>query len=438
MPLSDMIPRLLKPTAVLLFLATLPAGLNAQETSAREDMRLDSLSRNQGQWFSPRSKLTVAFRVLNSGAQVDFGGLGSVPFVNPIVPASEGAVTRGYSNGAVGKDVLRANEVNSTGQQISTPGGRYQVTTPVTVDGATVNRLTGDFVSYTPGVTRNWGVAAQGQLTEMPGYVAFRNYSAISEGATASNKQGATAGVELNFSREIGRGSRYFNWGVAAGIAINDITNKASGTVTSTLRTYTDYYSLNGQTVPLSQLQNPSIDSTLDTDNDGFINSYENTIPLKDRPEAGMSTDNTVTGGASVTGRWQIKGAYFLVKVGPTLRTQITERLGVTASIGFAGAYAGTRYSATESFIVPELPAGPIKTVDAESGADTVTSTKVKFLTGYYADLNVEWDTNGTLGLFGGVTAQQLDSYDQSLAGRTAKIDLGSAVGVRGGVSVRF
>jgi hypothetical protein len=68
MPLSVMIPRLLKTTALVL-LASLTAHLPAQvETSAREDMRMEDLARNQGQWFSPRSKLTVGFRVLNSGA----------------------------------------------------------------------------------------------------------------------------------------------------------------------------------------------------------------------------------------------------------------------------------------------------------------------------------------------------------------------------------
>ncbi len=433
-----MIHRLLKPsaTALLAVLAVLP--LSAQETSAREDMRLDNLSRNQGQWFSPRSKLTIGFRMLDSGAAVDFGGLGSVPFANPIVPAAQGAAHRAYSNGAVGLDSLRSNEVNASGQQTSTPGGRYQTTTPVTVDGVTTERLTGDYVSYTPGVTRNWEVRSQAQFLETPGYVAYRSYSAISEGATAHDEQGATGGVELQFIREIGRGSRHLNWGLAAGIALSDISSKTSGTVTSALRTYTDYYSLNGKTIPLSQLQNPLVDSSLDTNDDGFTNAYEYTVPLNSIPEASMSTDVTVAGGASVTGRWAVKGAYFLVKVGPTLRTQITDRLGMTASIGFAGAYAGTRYSATESFNVPELINQPIETVDPDTGAKTISSSKSKFLTGYYADLNVEWDTNGVLGLFGGVTAQQLDSYDQNLAGRTAKIDLGSAVGVRGGVSIRF
>lgn len=432
-----MIPRLLKTTAFALLAAT-PALLPAQaDTSAREDMRLDALSRNQGQWFSPRSKITVGFRMLNSGAKVDFGNLGSVGFMNPIVPASEGAVSRGYSNGAVLLDALRSNEVDSTGNQTSTPGGRYQTTTPVEVEGVTVDRLTGDFLSYTPGVTRQWQIMGQGQLLEQPGYVAFRNYSAVSEGAMASNEQGATVGVELQFSRELGRGSRYFNWGLAAGIALNDINNKASGTVTSTLRTYTDYYSLNGATAPLDQLTNPFV-ATVDSDGDGFLNSHELTVPVNIVPEAGMTTDVLVAGGASVTGQWQVKGAYFLVKVGPTLRTQITDRLGLTASVGFAGAYAGTRYSVSETFNVAELPGVDLETQDAETGSNIISSTKTKFLTGYYADLNLEWDTNGTLGLFGGVTAQQLDSYDQTLGERTAKIDLGSAVGVRGGVSIRF
>lgn len=433
-----MIPRLLQ-TTVLALLAALPAHLSAQtNTSTREDMRMDALSRNQGQWFSPRSKITVGFRVLDSGGRVDFGNLGSVSFETPIIPASEGAVSRSYSNGAVMADALRSNEVDANGNQTSTPGGRYQVTTAVTTDGVTVNRLVGEYLSYTPGLTREWRVAAQGQLTEEPGYVAFRNYSSISEGGSASNEQGVTAGVELQFSREIGRGSRYLNWGLAAGIALNDINSKASGTINATLRTYSDYYSLDGRTTPLFQLSNPLVSNVLDTDGDGFTNDFEYTVPLNAVPEAGLSTDVLVPGGASVTGRWQVKGAYFLVKVGPTLRTRITDRLGVTASIGFAGAYAGTRYSAAESFIVTELPSQPVETTDPETGVNIISSTKAKFLTGYYADLNLEWDTNGTFGLFGGVTAQQLDSYDQSLADRTAKIDLGSAVGVRGGVTIRF
>jgi hypothetical protein len=61
-----------------------------------------------------------------------------------------------------------------------------------------------------------------------------------------------------------------------------------------------------------------------------------------------------------------------------------------------------------------------------------------KFLNGYYADLNLEWAANERTGLFGGFTAQKFDGYDQQVNGRTARIDLGSSVGLRGGVSIRF
>lgn len=309
-----MIPRLL-PTSALALIALLPAHLLAQDSSAREDARMDALMRsddNDGRWFSPRGRLNVGFRVLSSGGKVDFGNLGSVPFQYPIVAASEGAANRGYNDGAVVLDALRADEKNADGTQKSTPGGRYLVTVSATrnivdADGnvtgtETYDKLVGDFLSYTPGLTREWDVTSQSQVLNTPGYVAFHNYAAISEGATASKEQGATGGVELQFSRELSRGSRNFRWGVAAGIALNDISSKTSGTVASTLRTYTDYYSTNGLPVPAEQLSNPFADSSADLNGDGFLDSKELTVPLNVAPVAGMTTDTLVAGGASVTG----------------------------------------------------------------------------------------------------------------------------------------
>jgi len=64
--------------------------------------------------------------------------------------------------------------------------------------------------------------------------------------------------------------------------------------------------------------------------------------------------------------------------------------------------------------------------------------TENKFLTGYYADLNLEWAANERTGLFTGFTAQKFAGYDPSVGSRTARIDLGSSVGLRGGISIRF
>jgi hypothetical protein len=115
------------------------------------------------------------------------------------------------------------------------------------------------------------------------------------------------------------------------------------------------------------------------------------------------------------------------------VRAQITSRLGVSASIGVAGAYAGSTYTAFESLTLPTEDAEVISTNDSLEQNKTA-----KFLSGYYADFNLEWAATERTGLFGGISAQQLGDYDQTLNGRTAHIDLGNSVGIRGGVSIRF
>jgi hypothetical protein len=122
-----------------------------------------------------------------------------------------------------------------------------------------------------------------------------------------------------------------------------------------------------------------------------------------------------------------------MVRLGPTIRTQLTTRLGVSASLGVAGAYTGTTYSVTETFRVPDLEGITIGSVRG-----TEQTSETKFLSGYYADLNLEWLATERTGLFGGLTAQKFDGFDQSVGSRTAHIDLGSSVGLRGGVSIKF
>jgi hypothetical protein len=442
--------RLLK-TASLIALVCAPAMLFAQaEISGKEEERLEALARSQGEFVAPKSKISVGFRILSSGGRVDFKNLGIIPARLEVVPASDGVVQRVYDNGAVAVDTLRTDEKDVDGNQISTPGGRYKVYTTTSntiVDSSgnaigteTVTTQSGDFLSYTPGLTRQWSAASEVQIGQ-PGYVGFSIFSATSDGGSTSHKQGATGGVEFQLTKDLGRGSRRFHWSMLTGISLNDINSKSAGTVASTLHTYTDYYSynFNGQVVSLANVTNPSYGPLFDT-NGIFINSNgtETTVPLNAVPDAAKSTTTDLIGGASVTGQWQVKGAYFMVKFGPSLRTQLTTHLNLTASLGVAGAYAGTRYSATESFSVPSLPELVLSTTDPDDGSNIVSTTTAKFVSGYYADVNLEWSTNDTLGLFTGFTTQKLSSYDQKLGDRVAKVDLGSSVGIRGGVSIKF
>ncbi len=388
--------------------------------------------------YTPKNKVTFGFRALSSGAAVNFGNLGSIP-MRPNTPAADGS-GRVYDNGVVATDSLRTDLVRGEIQrdangnpvrdsqgnfiQTSTPGGRYQTTT--TTNGNTV--VNGDYLSYTPGQTRSWSYATDAQL--VGNHVALSNYGAVSQGATAMKEQSFSGGVEMELSREIGKLGRRVEWSLSAGLAINDINAKTGGTVTSTLRKQTDYFQFIGAPAPSGTRAGPTFGELRDS-NGNLINSFglETTAPLRDSPTAGMSTDTTTVGGASVQGNWQIKGAYAMIRLGPTLRTQLGQSFGLSASVGVAGAYAGSRYSVVESMEMPDL-SEPVTTIE--------DSTASKFLTGYYADLTLDWVANERTGLFAGVTMQQFGDYDQSVGGRTAKIDLGNSVGLRGGITVKF
>jgi hypothetical protein len=415
-----------------LVVSVLPVAVSAQQTSGIEEERMAALAaRNERQWQGPRNKVTVAFRILDTGGTVNFNNLGSIP-AGIVPPISAGNVDRVYDNGTVHSDGLRSDEVNASGGQTSTPGGRYATYTTIN-DGTKLQ--TGDYVSYTPGQTREWQAYHQSQFDAMAGYVGFTNYSTTSEGGSIMDESGPAGGVEVQFERNFGRIGRRVTWGFIGALTLNSINSKAAGSIAATLNTHTDFYKIrDGYVAPAAPYGGPSFNAL--TDSDGNVVNpigYETTVPISQIPDATKTSETSVAGGATVNGRWQVKGAYFMVKLGPSFHAQFNDQFGMSGSIGFAGGYAGTQFSVAESFTVPEIGVG-----QEPGGGGIDASTATEFLTGYYADLTFEWAANQSTGLFGGITAQQLSAYDQKVADRVARVDLGTAIGIRGGVSIRF
>jgi hypothetical protein len=430
-----------------LSLLAFPVLLPAQ-TSSSEEERLEKLMADSTQWYVPKTTVSIGFRMLSSGGKVAFGNLGSVAFDAEVAPISAGLVDRVYDNGAVRADVARLDEKDASGNVITTPGTRYPLLSTIKVnvtdsngnpvlnsDGTNVTQdvllQTGDMLAFTPGLTRNWGYGSDTQLTG-DGRLAMSTYSASSEGANALKESGASAGVEFQYVRHFSKPANRLQWGVLAGITLNGINSKTAGTVTSTLNTRTDYYSLGGATVPPAPYFAPSFQDYLSSTGEVLrTDGLETTVPIVAAPLSHVETSTPQ--GVEVDGNWQVKGAYFMVRLGPTIHTQLSARLGLSASLGVAGAYTGTTYSVTETFRVPDLEG---ITIGATRGIEQTSETK--FLSGYYADLNLEWIATERTGLFGGFTAQKFDGFDQSVGSRTARIDLGSSVGLRGGVSIKF
>jgi hypothetical protein len=429
--------RLLHST-MLLALVAAPAILFAQEVSSHEEERLETLARSDDEWVTPKNSITVGFRMLTSGARVHFGHLGSVPFAGaPILPSTAGAALRTYQNGYVGLDAPRANELDSLGNQTSTKGGRYQTYTTTTLDVTDANgnvttvtssTQTGDYLSYTPGLTRQWSYDTPEQATLRPGYIGMSNYSATSGGSALDKNQGMSSGLEMQIAHVMGKLSKRTDWSLVAGIALNGINSKTAGDVSSTLLTSTDFYSLNGKPAPAISVGHPYAPPTNDPLNTTV--QTETTTPLGAVQDPNLSTSTSTIGGIMVHGRWQVKGAYFMARVGPSIHTQLTERLGLSASLGLAGAFASSYYTADQLMEIPVVG----KTVDT----GTVVNYQSKFLGGYYADFNLDWSANERTGFYGGLSAQKLGNYDESVGDQTAHIDLGTSVGIRGGVNIKF
>ncbi|MSU46037.1 MAG: hypothetical protein EXS42_02635 [Lacunisphaera sp.] len=75
-----------------------------------------------------------------------------------------------------------------------------------------------------------------------PGYIALSSYSATSDGGALDKKQGPTGGMEMQFSRTLGRLSKRTEWRLLTGIALNGINNKIAADTLATLRTSTNFF----------------------------------------------------------------------------------------------------------------------------------------------------------------------------------------------------
>ncbi|MBI2514555.1 MAG: hypothetical protein HYV96_21480 [Opitutae bacterium] len=431
----------LRPVSTVALLAALfvPAFAQSAASASDEEANL-SLTLPTDEWYVPKSKVSFGFRILDKGVNVKFGHLGNIGNARPLGPDSSGNYV--YDTGFVEKDALRdtfeTKSAPDPDTKVGTPtfygepigNGRYRAhrVTRAEEGGSLTDVVVGEGLSYNASYSRTWGTSSTGQIDGT--LVRMSNYSTASEGASLEKKEGMNSGIELSLSHVMGKVGQRFEWGWEAGLALNPVNAKTGGTVNSTLSVYSDYFRLNG-TLADGVKSGPTF-SDFDSTVEGDDQSLETTVPIGAAPDAtvpGTGKTQNSAGGASVLGNWQVKGAYFLVRVGPQLRTQLSQRFGLNASIGVAGAFSGTRYSVFESVQVPDL-VDPIteEKVDAKSA----------FLGGFYADLNVDWAANERTGLFAGVNMQRFGSYDQEVAGRTAKIDFGSAVGVRGGLSYKF
>jgi hypothetical protein len=343
------------------------------------------------------NSLQFGLRVIG-GPKISFGNLGTVPGASELGLAT-GPADRTYNDGYVALDFrtdANGNPVND-------------------------------------GLTNTWNYQYASQVTSS-GDMSFHAYSAATLGAGLNAKRNSAAGWELRIGHTLGRIGGKVEFDVVAGFSFNSVNAKITGSVPALLTAVTDVYPLYGQTVPTAPYTGPSYatrtvvdengNAVLDSTGTAQTESVDSSTVLGNDP-----TRTTVTSQTDVRGHWEIKGAYYTFRVGPLIKLPITERLKLSLSAGAALAYVGTRYTVEEA-------------VDLTDVSTTLTtggeSSRSVLLPAYYADANAEYWLTERSGLFLGASFQKSGSFDQTVGGRNAKIDLGSSYGVQSGITLRF
>jgi hypothetical protein len=133
-----------------------------------------------------------------------------------------------------------------------------------------------------------------------------------------------------------------------------------------------------------------------------------------------------VTG--TLSGYQKLSGHLFSLRLGPFAELNFTPQLSLAASVGLTLAPTTVDYDFSETA--------------ALAGGDTITenghSSKTKLLYGPYVGGMLRYNFNKNWGVYVGARFQNLTSLDQSVGGRTARLDPGATFYGSAGASWSF
>lgn len=302
------------------------------------------------------------------------------------------------------------------------------------------------------GYTNSWQINYTSQITPVPtptqavpnpvgdSTLSFHIYGADSEGTEIKGRTKLASGWELQSGKSLGKIARKIEASWTVGFSLSGINAKRSDNVEAYLNTLTDVYSLAGQQPPTAPYTSGSstyrnvYDShgspILEPNGNNQTAPVDTTILLSQNPiPATQANPQYSNSKVLVNGNWQIKGAYYILRTGPTFTLPVTERLKLSLSFGGAVAFIGSTFKVNETIDVADVTS-PITNVQEK--------TRSLLMPAYYVDADAEYWITERAGLYVGATYQGGKSFDQKLGAESATVDLGSSNGVQTGLSLRF
>jgi len=258
------------------------------------------------------------------------------------------------------------------------------------------------------GLTSFWGYNNAGQV--QGGNLVLSSSSSAGGGSSTDNDSKLQHGVELTYNYQIGAFD-WGAWGLEGAFGWMPVNIKDSRAASSTVSIQQDTYPGNGIVFPVPP----------------FAGTVAGPGPLLGS-SPNSSTIITVPGGLLTTGQREIDASVFAFKLGPYLDYNLSEHVVLTLSGGLALAIVDSEFTFTEVNTIAGVG------TQAFSGRNRTAD----LLVGGYVGARVAWWLTDNVSVFGGLSYQNIGSFNQSASGRNAKLDLGGTVLVNAGVGFSF
>jgi len=391
----------------------------ADEEQKQQPEEIPDFNRIDEYTYTPKSTLSLASRLFLNGPKVSYSGQGSIP--SPVSAGADATVSipnlsRTYYDGSVGPDTRAITTFTGIGQS-------EQVAIPP--DGRT-NTWSYDYASQ---------LQANGNVT-----MSIYSGQVVDTGSHSANGM-PNLGVELLMDRDMGKLGKHLKWAITAGFSIADIHSSTYASVPTQLTTTTDTYDLFGQIPPAPPYTSPG------TISQSVLNGNGQAVSSTGGSTSTQSvTQTTLLGNMPLsrvpvvadvlsTNRYFTEGAYYTLRIGPTLIMPIGTHFKLSVSAGPDLIYSGSELNVLETLDIPENLQVPI--------TDLYQKQNTRILPGYYVDVDMRYDLTDTAGFYVGNIYQGGSGYNQSAvsgpsSAYTNKIDFASQDGVKGGFTFRF
>lgn len=255
------------------------------------------------------------------------------------------------------------------------------------------------------GSTWNWGYQNASQVT---GRDTLEMHSASTPGAALDASEDPRLGFNVDYARDLAQlGSG--RWGLKLALGYTDAKIRDSRPLDAAVNLVTDAYPLHGITPPLAP----------------YSGSFSGPGPvIGDTP---VHSTTSVPGGALIIGSRQLDAWVYDLRFGPYLEVPLVQRLSIQVGAGVAAGLVDSTFSFSDT-----TTTSGGTTQSAGSGSSTGA------LLGFYGEVGLACRVLSRTSVFAGGQFEYLGRFDQTVADRSAELDLRRSLYLMVGLQWQF